>query len=188
MTIVKVPAKKNCFNSKLTKWLENLVMILCVLVSWVNLLMFIVTISYLFYFHDTIVCRWIYNYLCNAYHHLNWEFESHLWWDVLDTTLCDKVCQWLPTGQLFSPGTLVSSTNKTDRHDITEIMLKVTLNTMNQSCQCLCCHHFCHIQIKHNIIGTRYQSTYWFPVFLITDFNTYFWIQILFSNQWANLY
>jgi hypothetical protein len=33
---------------------------------------------------------------------------------VLDTTLCDKV----------------SSTNKTDHHDITEILLKVALNTM----------------------------------------------------------
>jgi hypothetical protein len=42
-----------------------------------------------------------------------------------DTTLCDKVCQWLATGQWFSPGTPVSSTNKTDRHDITEILLKV---------------------------------------------------------------
>jgi hypothetical protein len=31
---------------------------------------------------------------------------------------------------LFSPGTLVSSTNKTDRHDITEILLKVELNTI----------------------------------------------------------
>jgi hypothetical protein len=30
----------------------------------------------------------------------------------------------------FSPGTLVSSTNKTDRHDITEILLKVALNTI----------------------------------------------------------
>jgi hypothetical protein len=28
------------------------------------------------------------------------------------------------------PGTPVSSTNKTDRHDITEILLKVTLNTI----------------------------------------------------------
>ena len=27
----------------------------------------------------------------------------------------------------------VSSTNKTDRHDITEILLKVTLNTINQT-------------------------------------------------------
>ena len=33
-------------------------------------------------------------------------------------------------GRWFSPGTLVSSTNKTDRHDITEILLKVTLNTI----------------------------------------------------------
>jgi hypothetical protein len=30
------------------------------------------------------------------------------------------------------PGTPVSSINETDRHDITEILLKVTLNTINQ--------------------------------------------------------
>ena len=33
----------------------------------------------------------------------------------------------LPTGQWFSP---VSSTNKTDLHDITEILLKVAFNTI----------------------------------------------------------
>jgi hypothetical protein len=33
--------------------------------------------------------------------------------------------------QVFSPGTPVSSTNKTDRHDITEILLKLTLDTLN---------------------------------------------------------
>jgi hypothetical protein len=32
-------------------------------------------------------------------------------------------------------GALVSSTNKTDRHDITEILLKVALNTNNHSPQ-----------------------------------------------------
>jgi hypothetical protein len=42
---------------------------------------------------------------------------------VLNTTLCDKVCQLLATGQWFSLGTPVSSTNKTDRHDITEIYI-----------------------------------------------------------------
>jgi hypothetical protein len=31
----------------------------------------------------------------------------------------------LVAGRLFSPGTLVSSTNKTDCHDTTEILLKV---------------------------------------------------------------
>jgi hypothetical protein len=30
---------------------------------------------------------------------------------VLDTTLCDKVYQWLATGRGFSSGTSVSSTN-----------------------------------------------------------------------------
>ena len=49
---------------------------------------------------------------------------------IIDPTLCDKVCQWLAAGQCFSPGTLVSSTNKTDCHNITEILLKVALNTI----------------------------------------------------------
>jgi len=49
---------------------------------------------------------------------------------VHDTTLCDKVCQLLATGRWFSSGTPVSSTNKTDRHDITEILLKVALSTI----------------------------------------------------------
>jgi hypothetical protein len=49
------------------------------------------------------------------------------------TTLCDKVCQWLVTDQWFYLGTMVSSINKTDRHDITEILLKVALNPINQT-------------------------------------------------------
>jgi hypothetical protein len=36
-------------------------------------------------------------------------------------------------GQWFSLGTPVSSTIKTDRHDITEILLKVELNTINKT-------------------------------------------------------
>ena len=49
---------------------------------------------------------------------------------VLDTPLCDKVCQWLATGQWFSSGTPISSTNKTCHHDIAEILLKVALITI----------------------------------------------------------
>jgi hypothetical protein len=49
------------------------------------------------------------------------------WRGVLDTTLCDKVYQLLVQGQWFSPGTPASSTIKTGRHDITEILLKVVL-------------------------------------------------------------
>ena len=49
------------------------------------------------------------------------------------TTLCNKVCQWLVAGRWFSPGSPISSTNKTDHHDITEILLKVALNTIKQT-------------------------------------------------------
>ena len=34
---------------------------------------------------------------------------------------------------VFFPGPLFSSTNKTDSHDITEILLKVALNTIKQT-------------------------------------------------------
>jgi hypothetical protein len=33
---------------------------------------------------------------------------------VLDTTLCDTVCEWLATCRWFSPGTPIYSTNKTN--------------------------------------------------------------------------
>jgi hypothetical protein len=38
---------------------------------------------------------------------------------------------WLEAGRWFSPHTPVFSRNKTDRHDITEILLNVALNTIN---------------------------------------------------------
>jgi hypothetical protein len=40
---------------------------------------------------------------------------------------CDKVYQLLAHGRWFSPGTPDSSTTKTGRHDISEILLKVAL-------------------------------------------------------------
>ena len=77
---------------------------------------------------------WIYDHLCNQCQSpLTLWVRIPLRRCVLDTTLCDQVCQWLTTDQWFSPGTLVSFTNKTDHHDITEILLKVALNTINQT-------------------------------------------------------
>jgi hypothetical protein len=49
--------------------------------------------------------------------------------------LCDKAGQLLATGRWFSLGAPVSSTNKIDRHDITEILWKVSLNTIKQTNQ-----------------------------------------------------
>jgi hypothetical protein len=92
---------------------------------------------------------WIYNYLCNQC-----LSPLKLWVRApFDATLCDKVCQWLVTCRWFSLGTLVSSTNKTDRHDITEILLKVELNIINQPNQIcypfltLCCHGYIVVYI-----------------------------------------
>jgi hypothetical protein len=63
-------------------------------------------------------------------HYWNCEFDQRSWQGVLDTTLYDQVCQWLATGCWFSPGT---STNNTDSHDMTEILLKVALKTINHT-------------------------------------------------------
>ena len=106
-------------------------------IMWCNIIhSWLVLFDNLFYF----LILLLYELLCN---------NSYLWnqclWlltlrvriplrrGVLDTTLCDKVCQWLATGQWFSPGPLVSSTNKTDRHNIIDILLKVALTTIKQT-------------------------------------------------------
>jgi len=69
---------------------------------------------------------WIYNYLCNqCLSPLALWVRISLRRGVLDTTLCDNICQCIAAGRWFSPGTPISYTNKTDRHDITEILLKV---------------------------------------------------------------
>jgi hypothetical protein len=79
------------------------------------------------------VCMYIYIYTTtcgiSVHHHYSCEFKSPHARGVLDTTVCDKVCQWAATDRWFSLGTLVSSINKTYRQDITEIVLKVALNT-----------------------------------------------------------
>jgi hypothetical protein len=83
---------------------------------------------------------WIYNYLCN--HCLS---QLILWVRISTrarcTTLCDKVCQWLATGRWFSPDPPVSSNYKTDRHDITEILSKVALNTIKPNLDIYQCHY-----------------------------------------------
>ena len=74
---------------------------------------------------------WIYNYLCSQCLSLLMLWvRIPPWRGVLDTTLCDYVCQWLATDRWFSSGTPVSSINKTGHHDITEMLLKVALNTI----------------------------------------------------------
>jgi len=61
-----------------------------------------------------------------AYHHYSCECEPRSWQVY---PIQHYVLKFFATGQLFSPD---SSTNKTYHHDITEILLKVALNTINQ--------------------------------------------------------
>ena len=76
--------------------------------------------------NDHVVAGFTTTYAISAYLHWSSKFESRTWLGVLDIT----VYQWHTAGLWFSPGTLVSFTNKTDSHAIAEILLKVALNTM----------------------------------------------------------
>jgi hypothetical protein len=59
---------------------------------------------------------------------------------------------WLATGRWFSPDPPVSSTNKTERHDITEILLKVALNIIKQTINVLDFLGPCHERLWWNEI------------------------------------
>jgi hypothetical protein len=67
----------------------------------------------------------------------------------------DKVYQLLAHGRWFSPGTPASSTTKTGRHDIAEILLKVTLNT----------------KIKSNVKIINFKNFFKYLVCLVSLFN-----------------
>ena len=79
---------------------------------------------------------WIYNYLRNqCLSPLRCEFEPGSGEVYSIQHYVMKFVSDLRHGRWFSPGPPVSSTNKTDRHDITEILLKVVLNTIKQTKQ-----------------------------------------------------
>jgi hypothetical protein len=78
---------------------------------------------------------------------------------ALDTTLCDKVCQWLVAGRWVSLGTPVSSTNKTDRH---YIVIEAVQNLM-------CKHHPALFEMSDMSKLCRIQS--WVRVMVFNDFH-----------------
>jgi hypothetical protein len=93
------------------------------------------------------------------------ELESNSWLGVLDTPLCDKVCRFLAAGRWFS---LLSFTNKTDRHNITNIvesgvkhhnpnpLLSITYILNNSYSSSLNVHFFvtASIKKKHNKLSS----------------------------------
>ena len=100
---------------------------------------------------------WIYNYICNQ-----WLLPLMLWARISTrarrTTLCDKVCQWLATGPPMS------HTNKTERHDITEILLKVALSTIKQTNRCsirFAMHVYMVVKLLLLTMPTLYEIIVW---------------------------
>jgi hypothetical protein len=71
-----------------------------------------------------------YAYVISVYHHWCFEFESPSGTGVQHYLI--EVVKWLETGRWCSP---VFSIYKTDHHDITEILLKVALNTIKKTNQ-----------------------------------------------------
>jgi hypothetical protein len=69
---------------------------------------------------DRMVVGYTTTYAISAYHHWCCEFESQSGQGVQHYVI-KFVSDLLAAGQWFSPGTLVSSTNKTDCHDIAKI-------------------------------------------------------------------
>ena len=109
------------------------------------------------FIHSNVLIYWVKISHTNVIHDTekSCELELRKWWGVLDTTLVDTVCQ--------SPGTAVSSTNKTDRHDIVEILLKVALSTISQADSKKNSHirgFVNHICRKENV--TRHWSEFYF--------------------------
>jgi hypothetical protein len=82
--------------------------------------------------HLTNINKPMVNIYINIYSDLYLIFQTGGRYEFESRSLCDKVCHRLAAGRWFSPGPPVSSINKTDRHSIPEILLKVVLNTINQ--------------------------------------------------------
>jgi len=78
------------------------------------------------------------------------------------TTLCAKVCQWLATGRWFSPGPPVSSTNKTDRHDMHNWnIVESGVKHHNSSPQLI---EHTHTQKDHNVFRCKFQALIWHKI------------------------
>ena len=100
------------------------------------------------FIYQHFTCQIYQHFTCQIYQHFtcqNLRVRIQFRRGVLNEALCDQVCQWLAACRWFSPSTLVSSTNKTDRHNITEILLKVALSGV--------IHHNCNpTKFKINVL------------------------------------
>ena len=124
---------------------------------------------------------WIYNYLCNTcLSSLKVWIRFPLWRGVLDTTLCDKVGQWLATGRWFYLGTPLSSTNKTDRHEnnsnIVESGVKHNNHTTSYALIILCESSSLHISLYISSHHNSVKAGWDFLLFFFLNNAIFFYI------------
>ena len=125
---------------------------------------------------------WIYNYLyIRCLSPLKFWIRTPLMARCMRYNI-EKVCQWLATCQWFSLGTPVSSINKTDRHNIAEILLKVTLITINQTKPyVLPEYHHRNKKIVNNLGISSYINTHY--LYIQTEVTKVIQTCVLFVSQ-----
>ena len=104
--------------------------------------------------------------------------------NVLDTILCDQVCQCLTTGRWFYPDTPNSSTNKTNRTVMPEILFKVALHTINKAWSIMCWTPTRNISIELLFSPQDPQFMMWNYVWRI---KTTFLMCMKFNNNYHSL-
>ena len=85
---------------------------------------------------------------------------------VRHTTLCDKVCLF---ALWFSPCTPVSSTNKTGRHDIAKIMLKVARNTPTNNTNLISARRSYDAMTGQQELGASQKYILYYKVYFFPD-------------------
>jgi hypothetical protein len=91
---------------------------------------------------------------------------------------CVETCWYISVELVTSPDTQISYTNKTDCHDITEILLKVALSTIKQTNQRIFFHNFDILLkgkpvLRQNIIFfSHYFCIYRTKLYTVVTFQT----------------
>jgi hypothetical protein len=155
------------YKFKIRKW------IFCMNIFKYNVEIFMFREIYMrFFIIDTISCYivlFFLNLFIFTFRGPSWSWSYPVFGEVysIPQYVIKFVSDLRQVGGFLDPCTPVSSTNKTDRHDITEILLKVALNTIippfnSMCCTCIICssstsfkyHHFLWL---HNIYHVKLQ-------------------------------
>jgi hypothetical protein len=111
---------------------------------------------------DCMVVGFTTTYAIDVYHHWCCGFDSRSRRGVQHYVI---VCQWLAADRWGFPVTLVSSNNKTDRHNITEkIFLKVALSTIKQTYKHACVTHVTRDTFHSKHLSSLSSIFYYFYV------------------------